>query len=90
MSFGCSEAEDDSFMDHYGDEIEGNAVYRDEPYVNELEAAVNALWAELHAEGVAILREERPEVVALCQQLHERYFHGLGDPTPTPALGWRS
>lgn len=75
MTVCQSEAEDESFMAHYGDEIDARAVYPDEPYVTELESAVNALWAELHSDGVFMLREERPEVVALCQQLHERYFH---------------
>lgn len=43
--------------------------------VKELEAAILVLWGEMRAPQVKILREERPEVVALCQRIHEQYDH---------------
>lgn len=37
--------------------------------------AVDAMWAEMLAGQVRILRAEHPEVVALAQRVHEEKYH---------------
>lgn len=43
--------------------------------IDELRSAVDSLWAEMPTDRVKELMVERPDLVALCQDVHEELWH---------------
>lgn len=43
--------------------------------IEELELVICVLWDEMDVLTVNVLKDEHPDVVALCQRLHRAYGH---------------